>query len=794
MAIQIGQDGAYRFVPRPPGVVAPAYPRTSVQSRFDVSIIIPTKNEARNIEPLFGRLRQALAGYRAQVIFVDDSTDNTSQVIERLPNGLDLHVTMIARPPERRANGLGGAVVEGFRAAQSSWACVMDADLQHPPEIIGSLIDRALQTGAHVVVGSRLARGGDASSLGWRRSLTSRIFATSTRAAFPARLRSVTDPLSGLFLVKLNALDLDALQPDGFKILLDIMVRCPDLQVTEVPILFGYRYAGESKASLLEVWRFFRLLLRLRLGAHMPFARFLAVGASGLVVNSLAIMALTELLHIHYLVSAALATQTSTLWNFLLTEIWVFRGRRIERALLRRLAGFWVMNNLALVLRGPIVALMVSALGLHYAVANVISLLSMTLLRYFAADQWLWMQSLAGSNLAPKPGSEAAMHASTSPTTAGAQEAFSYAYDIHGIIRVLSMFRLPELDYFRVFQPIPNPDIRVRRERRSWKERRRAARESGPRRSSSFIHYDEWLGRNGFEIRIAQQDCVEVAVSRIVALSPHVLYTNVVEPILRWAFVRRGYALVHAASVAFDGHAILITARTDTGKTSTILRAVKLLACSFISDDMTILGRDGQVLSYPKPLTISKHTLQAIESDNRLTFSQRMALQVQSRLHSRSGRNMGLRLSRTKLPAATMNAVVQMLIPPPKYMVDSLVPTAKFADHAVLSGAVVIERGQEHESKLTHEEAVSTFVSNAEDAYGFPPYPVLATSLSTHDGKDLHDREKSIIAEALLDISTVRLRDPNYNWWQHLQAIAQLPPRSILEPRLGPLPLGSMGA
>jgi hypothetical protein len=337
------------------------------------------------------------------------------------------------------------------------------------------------------------------------------------------------------------------------------------------------------------------------------------------------------------------------------------------------------------------------------------------------------------------------------------------------------MFELPELEYFRVPALSGEADIRVRLERRRRKDRRRSLRHGNlPRRSNDSIQYGESLGRYGFQVSISNKDRVDVAVSSILKYSRHVLYTNVIEPILRWSFVRKGYALVHAACISFEGQAVLITARTDTGKTSTILRTVDNYACSFLSDDMTIVGRDGTVLSYPKPLTISNHTLSAVNANSSLTLWERIALQFQSRLHSKSGRGVGLKLSQTKLPAATMNAIVQMLVPPPKYMVHRLIPKASYANVATLSRAVIIERGDEYVEALHHEQAVETFVRNAEDAYGFPPYPILADSLSTWNGEKLHPHEQAIVDQALRRIPTVRLRDPKFNWWQRIPTVTNL--------------------
>src|SRR5512138_2657843 len=361
-----------------------------LDTSYELSLVIPTRNEAGNIEPLLTRLHQALKGVETEVVFVDDSTDETPEVIGKLQEWFPLDVQLIARPPERRKNGLGGAVVEGIQQAHGTWVCVMDADLQHPPEVIPQLLYQAKKTGADLVMGSRLAPGGDASSLGFKRLFISQTLAWVTRLAFPQRLRKVTDPLTGFFLTRRAALKAEELKPDGFKILLEILVSHPELKVSEVPIHFGHRNAGESKASVKETIKFFRGLFRLRLAGQANFIKFLTVGVSGLVVNSLALAAFTELAGIQYVISAALATQVSTLWNFGGTEWWVFGKREAGRSFWQRLVSFLLMNNGMLLLRTPILALLVSQAGMNYILANLISLFAMTVLRYVVADNLIW--------------------------------------------------------------------------------------------------------------------------------------------------------------------------------------------------------------------------------------------------------------------------------------------------------------------------------------------------------------------------------------------------------------------
>src|SRR5690349_1074918 len=444
------------------------------QPLYDLSMVIPTRNEAGNIEPLLMRIHQALKGISAEVVFVDDSTDGTPDVIRKLQEWFPLPIKLIHRPQEARQNGLGGAVVEGFKATQGTWMGVMDADLQHPPEMIPRLLRHAQKSGSDIVVGSRLAPGGDSSSLGLTGNLISHVFAWTTRIGCPQRRWNVTDPLTGFYLTRRAALKVDELQPDGFKILLEILVSHPQLKVSEVAIQFGHRNAGESKASVQETIKFFRGLYRLRMAGNANFMKFLLVGLTGLVVNSAALYAFTELAGINYIISAAIATQVSTLWNFGLTETWVFGKRQTERPFLQRLVSFLLINNLLLILRGPIITWMVGRLGVHYLISNLVSLFVMTLLRYLLADKWIWNHEDKKTTITP---TEERKETTMNNLTRKA-EAFGYSYNIHNIIQVASMFELPELEYFRVPALTADPDIKVRVERRRKERRKERIRKS----------------------------------------------------------------------------------------------------------------------------------------------------------------------------------------------------------------------------------------------------------------------------------------------------------------------------
>jgi dolichol-phosphate mannosyltransferase len=717
-----------------------------------ISIVVPTKNEAGNVSRLLDELDTVLPNETIEIVFVDDSTDDTPQVIEAEARGRRRKVTLIHRQADEREGGLGSAVVRGMRACQAPWVCVMDGDLQHPPAVIADLIAAARERDLDLVIASRYCEGDKAKSLSAQRAAVSKAAGGAAQLLFPRALRGVTDPMTGFFLVRRDALDLDELRPKGFKILLEILVRTPKLRVGEVPFEFGTRYAGESKATVREGLRFVGLLGDLRLGTGIRrLARFGLVGTTGLLVNMLVFLAFAQVAGMHYVLAAILATQTSTLWNFVLTERWVFADRVARRSRPVRATLFFAMNNLALALRVPLLVALVAGAGMNDAAANLVSLVGLTLLRFGVSDSFIW----GDQQPRRKP---------------------VYRYLIHGLVSVESAVRLRELERFRVAELDRRPTIRVRLGKLS---RAQSELVSALAYMTRHIRYDEGLGRFGFGIEIAVGRSTEILASPMLRFSPHVLYTNAVEPVLRWAFVKKGYALAHGACISYEGNAYLVTAATDTGKTTTVLKTLYDYPCGFVSDDLTLVAPDGRVLTYPKPLTISRHTVHAVKAP--LRWGERLALLFQSRLHSRTGRQFGLMLARMGLPVATMNGVVQLLVPPPKYDVTRLVPGVELAAEAQLAGLVVIERGGGGSEPLGTDEAVATLVSNTNDAYGFPPYPFIEDFLHSGNGRDLRAEESGILAAALAGVPAVTLRSETMDWCERLAALViGARPRSAL--------------
>ncbi|MGV8885695.1 MAG: glycosyltransferase [Microbacteriaceae bacterium] len=334
---------------------------------MNVTVVIPTFNEEPNIEQLVHRVTAAVAGHDAEIIFVDDSTDDTSATVLRVATQAAIPVRLIHRT--RPVGGLAGAVLEGIAASNSDWCVVMDGDLQHPPELIPVLLASGVEQQADVVVASRHVHGGSSLGLDGRtRRLVSSASTILTRAMFPIKLRNVTDPMTGFFAIKRSAVDVEALHPRGFKILLEILAR-NSLVVVEEPFVFGRRTAGESKASLTQGVRFVTQLAALRFGRLSGFA---LIGAIGAIAN-LAIMAGLQSLGVWYLTAAIVAAVVTLIGNFVLAERFVFHDLRADSPQVRvRFAASMAFNGVETIVRTALLWVIVETLPVPGLIAQAV--------------------------------------------------------------------------------------------------------------------------------------------------------------------------------------------------------------------------------------------------------------------------------------------------------------------------------------------------------------------------------------------------------------------------------------
>ncbi|MFI8498104.1 glycosyltransferase [Streptomyces sp. NPDC085524] len=356
-----------------------------------VTLIIPTFNESGNVAELLRRLGDALPEHLpCDVLFVDDSTDDTPAVIEKAAADHPFPVSVLHR--EVPEGGLGGAVVEGIRRADTDWVVVMDADLQHPPHLVPELVGEGMRTGADLVVASRYISGGSRAGLaGNYRIAVSRGATWLTKGLFPRALRGISDPMSGFFAMRRSVVTADALKPLGYKILLELAVRCRPGKVAEVPFVFQDRYSGESKSTAREGMRFLAHLASLR--SATPLARMIGfglIGLSGFVPHLAALWLLTHT-GMHYLPAEILANQAGVLWNFVLIEVLLFRDRRRHRHWADRVGRFALLANADLLLRIPLIAVFVAKLGMSVLPATALALVTTFVLRFAATEALVYL-------------------------------------------------------------------------------------------------------------------------------------------------------------------------------------------------------------------------------------------------------------------------------------------------------------------------------------------------------------------------------------------------------------------
>ena len=522
-------------------------------------------------------------------------------------------------------------------------------------------------------------------------------------------------------------------------------------------------------------------MLSVHLGKTKTAAAFGLVGLSGLVVNQGLFWLLTEVGSFWISWAAVLATQGSTTWNFILVDRLVYPGDRQSRWYQRFLKS-WAANNASLLLRIPML-LGLASLGMNPHWANVTTLVTLFLLRFWISDRFIWGSKRIVADLTGEPierptkadvliemkSQEWGPHLALNLR---ARRVKAHHYNIHGLVAVTSEVLLPELGYFKVDTLNRKADVTIRRGYVG--DRRMISRVQATMSPGLFV-YREHLGSIGANFRVDLDNRINVTVSPLLARSKHVVYTNVVEALLRFVLVNRGHMLLHSATVELGGETIMLSARTDTGKTGTILRLLgeHLSDSAFLSDDMTIINSRGEVLSFPKPLTISSHTLRAVNM-NVLSRPEQFRLAIQSRIHSKDGRLFALLLARLNIPIVAINAVTQILVPPPKYMVDRLVPGTTYRDAGVVKKIFIIGRGSDYEQLISRDEALQTLLANTEDAYGFPPFAIMERAITLRpknlrrgkkqDIATLRAMEQQILDAFLSNVTVTRLDSPNFAW------------------------------
>lgn len=348
--------------------------------QYEVSVIVPTYCEAENLPLLVPRISAALAAadIRGEILIVDDnSPDSTEQVCQQLAAEHSVH--WIVRKTER---GLSSAVIAGMRQAQGAVLVVIDADLSHPPEKIPDLVRAVQLDRADFAIGSRyVAGGGTAEGWGLFRWLNSRVATLLARPLTPAR-----DPMAGFFALRRVTFQSAAhLDPVGYKIGLELIVKCGCRRIEEIPIFFNNRLYGKSKLSVKEQLNYLRHLKKLfeyKLGVLSQPIQFVLIGATGMVVDLTVFALLMRGMPLY--VSRALAIWGAMTWNYWWNRKVTFSRAR-ERPALQQYALFCMSCGLGAVVSWSVFAGLNSAVdffGERPIIAAVVGIVAGTVFNF----------------------------------------------------------------------------------------------------------------------------------------------------------------------------------------------------------------------------------------------------------------------------------------------------------------------------------------------------------------------------------------------------------------------------
>lgn len=256
---QLVNSSSLTFLPTPKGVLTIA---ASVNRPVHLSLVIPTYQERENIvqiiQQLVGLLEPEFAGRYELIVVDDNSPDQTAQLALQLRSSYT-QLQVIRRQSER---GLATAVIRGWQAGRGNVLAVIDADLQHPPDVLLHQL-KAIATGADLVVASRHVEGGGVSDWNIGRRLLSRGAQLLGLLVLPGVLSRVSDPLSGYFMVRREAIAGPKLNPVGYKILIEVLARGSFGAIAEVSYVFQERQDGQSKVTYKQYLEYIQHLLTL---------------------------------------------------------------------------------------------------------------------------------------------------------------------------------------------------------------------------------------------------------------------------------------------------------------------------------------------------------------------------------------------------------------------------------------------------------------------------------------------------------------------------------------------------
>lgn len=360
-----------------------------------LSLVIPTFNEKDNVEQIIeilSRLLDLNIPSQYELIIVDDnSPDLTWKIAQELTFKYP-QLKVIRRTEEK---DLSTAVIRGWQLGCGKILGVIDADLQHPPETLISLLAE-MQKGADLAVASRNIDGGGVSQWSFLRRFLSRGAQMLGLIILPEVISRISDPMSGYFMVKREAITNIPLSPVGYKILIEVIGRGRIRWISEVGYVFRERETGESKVTWKQYVNYIQHLIKLRFSLWKVerLIRFGLVGLSGVLVDLTVFYLMRDLLNLPLTRSAILSAEVAIINNFIWNDLWTFGDiSQVQKGFKKKFKRFIKFNIICLsglILNVMIVNILFNLFNFNDYLAKLIAIVIVTVWNFWFNLKLSW--------------------------------------------------------------------------------------------------------------------------------------------------------------------------------------------------------------------------------------------------------------------------------------------------------------------------------------------------------------------------------------------------------------------
>ena len=367
----------------------------TLANQQNICFVLPTYNEEGTIESIIAQIKAEEKKqniYKFSILVVDDnSIDQTQAIVKKVIDSTE-NIYLITG----QKKGLGDAYKRGFLFALDNLEAVvifqMDSDGQHEASIIPEFL-KEIKAGKDVVIGSRFIPGGSTPDFSLFRLLISIVGNLLVRYA--GGVVNIKDCTSGYRAIKssfLRDLDFSYLSTRGYSfqssLICDLAWR--GAVISEIPIIFKSRKAGDSKLSLRDQIEFLLNIPRLGFRNIEDFVKYSLVGFSGVLINLGIYAFLTRYYNFSEAIAPLLSIEAALISNFLLNNFWTFGSRSNQSRVRVKFLKFHLVSGLGALINYLVFLLLFFVLEIHDIFANLIGIAFAAVVNYLINSNWTW--------------------------------------------------------------------------------------------------------------------------------------------------------------------------------------------------------------------------------------------------------------------------------------------------------------------------------------------------------------------------------------------------------------------